>query len=1540
MGMKRGLFAVFAVFSSFTFYGMLLEFRFERNSWWVSESCGFSEVHLENGQIWGNEGEPELPRVFYNIICPQNKLSRISYSATPETTIHGVKLKPIVPSAPDMDFYQTSPKTEINPDIDSFPSELVSVIADGGLAGVHIVTLAVSPFVYFPHESKIVVFSRFEVELDFDCQKPDFIQPLVLTDAGKTHYIELLKKIVYNKEDINLYAPDYKTKKNAKLEFARSSMPPLPGDAELDFVIITPDSFVEPFQQLVDFELYSGFRGKVVATSQIQSHYTGFDLPEKIRLFLKDAYTYWGIWCVILGGDYFNVPLRFASAFDQVGRIESLPTPFYYLALDGTFNSDRDAFFGEENSDDAYPELIGGVLPVRSQAQISPLCAKMERYTNALEQNYISRWVFAASSLTADTGEFTGQTAKETILSRYSLPSSLELLRLYAYSSRTGGDEELNRASFLNAINNGCMFINHIDHATTSVIGAGYRVSGEVISISDIDALRNSPRLPFLFTFSCHTTDPRYDNISKHWVLNPQGGGIAFIGTSGAVWTPQIYADAYIVESILEGNHLIGEVFNYYLLRIVPDRYLAYAFYLDGNPLLNFYLPPGPDSLRAIIPDSIPNDARSIELVYQNSFGEPQEGVRVAVRDTEGRTCVALTNRLGQVSIGISAPITGYIYAFASGSNWFPKKDSIRVYMSDLPRFAFTRVSAHRQEGAGYVESGIQGALDFVVKNFGGSSDACFVLARSISENITMVDSSETLDIIAPGDSISTTSAISFSTSFFSGTREGAIELTLHNHTYSAFVDTVRFLIYGPKISVRGVSYFDTLLGDGDGVPDPLETGEIVVRVLNEGPGSFRAGLFNLLAYDPELQMVVDSVLLDNLRPMDSVAVVFRARMARVILRDGLLFKLRILSSGEEIQNINVKLGRPSPPASLSWYGGERSVTLVWQPPELSDPFLLGYNVYRANADSSHFSLITDAPITLATTFVDSALPERTIFYYYVTSVDSSFNESQPSEVIRGWTTLPSHFGFPVRLPSGTNIFASAAVGDVNHDGKLEIFVPAKNGKIFAFNEDGSDFVDINLSIPDPIFSVEDAEFRATPILADFLGNGEYELFVATRRSPVNRAYLLYPDGRLCEGWPRELAGPVIAPACAYDLDGDGRLEIILCTENKLIYIFRADGTSFDPSSSDGLFKVLDDSLDTGGASFSAPAVADIDCDGRAEIIVAGGTNTLNGNGILYAFDSSGELKTGFPLYVSGWINSGIALGNLDTNTSTLEIAFATTANLVYAVSGNGAIMPGFPVFIVFDYSDAYQLGGPALADINGDGICEIVIGGITRFVVYNASGRILPGWPVQSPGNASISEPAVADIDGDTIPELIFVCSSDFSISAYRTDGHPVPGFPLKVSGWLRATPTIAKFSTTNELSILATTYDENLYLWDLRAPETPNSLLWHTERGNYHRTGTRSASSTNIFEHNKLTQNSTITVVPNPFNSSLRISFELPHKYSVAQIYIVNLRGERVANFNVGSSGPHTINWAPEDLPSGLYFVILESGGKRTSTRAVFLK
>lgn len=111
-------------------------------------------------------------------------------------------------------------------------------------------------------------------------------------------------------------------------------------------------------------------------------------------------------------------------------------------------------------------------------------------------------------------------------------------------------------------------------------------------------------------------------------------------------------------------------------------------------------------------------------------------------------------------------------------------------------------------------------------------------------------------------------------------------------------------------------------------------------------------------------------------------------------------------------------------------------------------------------------------------------------------------------------------------------------------------------------------------------------------------------------------------------------------------------------------------------------------------------------------------------------------------------------------------------------------------------------LTGNAIADLDGDGSNEVIVGGSDSLVhVFTLDGTELAGFPYAT-GNWIIGDPAVADIDNDGDLEVV-VTSRDRNIHVIQHDG--TGAAVTEASSYLLSTPVLDDLDNDGDLEIVA---------------------------------------------------------------------------------------------------------------------------------------
>ena len=102
----------------------------------------------------------------------------------------------------------------------------------------------------------------------------------------------------------------------------------------------------------------------------------------------------------------------------------------------------------------------------------------------------------------------------------------------------------------------------------------------------------------------------------------------------------------------------------------------------------------------------------------------------------------------------------------------------------------------------------------------------------------------------------------------------------------------------------------------------------------------------------------------------------------------------------------------------------------------------------------------------------------------------------------------------------------------------------------------------------------------------------------------------------------------------------------------------------------------------------SSPALADINNDGRQEII-------FNGDNKVYAMNSAGTILENFPVNFNQKITSGISVADVN-NDGVYDLLFTSESGDLFAYGTNGTVVSGFPVKAGINSNST-----PALANLN-----------------------------------------------------------------------------------------------------------------------------------------------------------------------------------------------------------------------------------------------
>jgi hypothetical protein len=314
-----------------------------------------------------------------------------------------------------------------------------------------------------------------------------------------------------------------------------------------DLVIIAPEEFEQPLQQLVEHKNSYNMKTLLKTTQEIYLEYEGRDPPEQIKYFIKDAKEKHDITYVLLcgglnslfwakdkdtsnhGSTNWYVPVRYNNIKGQSADEYGTPTDLYYADIyryneettewefedwdingDGTFAEWK---FSNKDPLDLMPDVYYGRLACRNIDEVNTVVNKIITYesTPPEQKSWFSRMIcIAGRTFTNHEGKPDGEIVCDLAFS-YMEDLIDDEIRVYASNIDNGGLVP-GAPDITSAISTGAGYVNFEGHGFTGGWATNWPEEAAddwhnwtgFIKLHDYLKLRNGDKLPVILVGGCH----------------------------------------------------------------------------------------------------------------------------------------------------------------------------------------------------------------------------------------------------------------------------------------------------------------------------------------------------------------------------------------------------------------------------------------------------------------------------------------------------------------------------------------------------------------------------------------------------------------------------------------------------------------------------------------------------------------------------------------------------------------------------------------------------------------------------------------------------------------------------------------------------------------------------------------------------------------------------------------------------------------------------------------------------------------------------
>jgi Peptidase family C25./Propeptide_C25. len=705
---------------------------------------------------------------------------------------------------------------------DYLRSDTVKIESVGIVRHKKLASVIISPVRYNPRTNQLSVITSMKIEITF---VPDGTSASKASIPESKLFNETIGKGVLNYNPENV-VPGY-------------------SDKPVKMIILTDTAFRKQIKPFVKWKTQKGFRVEVLFKG---AEFAG-DNFTAIKNTLANIYN---------SSTADNPPPEYLLIIGDVSRI-----PYY------TSGNYTDMYYGEfDGNGDYIPDMFTGRLPAKDTTEVKTVLNKIiqyEKFAFTASNKFYDNALITAGVDGDNAGYMNGQVYYG--FNNYLNPSNrINGYHFYYPASSSAKD------SIIKIINKGISFLNYTGHGASD----GWLYLN--IKTPDIASMTNKNMYPFIISNAC-STSAFYStgSFGNKLVTTPDKGAVGFIGCSDNSYWDEDYYWAVGVGAIATDPkyettglgaldrlfHTHGENASDWYISMgqvnyagnlsvsastsSKKKYYWETYNLVGDPSV-IPIIGQPDTFNIVLPDTLPDN-----LTKYSFISEPFSYVAISHFDTLYDASFASAS--GSVSLDLPGLSNDSCLMVITGQNREPLIKTI--YFSNnnrefinLKSSAITDVSGNNNGEADYGESVM---LNLVVSNAGTrAASGLFAKISSSSPWVSILNDSVMIGTLAAGGETSLTNTFPLMISgYVPDLGEITVDLILKDAREEKRYK-IDICTHAPSLDITGFLFDDSQTGNGNYIPDPGETVNLIFNVSNFGTSS-SSGLFTISSPSADL---------------------------------------------------------------------------------------------------------------------------------------------------------------------------------------------------------------------------------------------------------------------------------------------------------------------------------------------------------------------------------------------------------------------------------------------------------------------------------------------------------------------------------------------------------------------------------------------------------------------------------------------------------------------------------------------------------------